>query len=119
MLQDFQVRLGAGAFVVFLAKAIVSQAESGRGKQVFAIGVVRERARLSDERVDDVPVVDCMAVPAHQSRQRVHLPICKPNLDPVGEEPGFDLLANQPTVNRVGVAVNVNQAPGVHATRDF
>ena len=119
VLQDFQVRLRAGPFVVFLAETIVSQAEPGRGKQVFAIGIVRECARLADERVDDVPVVDRMAVPAHQSRQRIHLPIRKPNLDPVGEEPGFDLLANQPTVDRVGIAVNVNQTAGVHATGDF
>lgn len=119
VLQDFQVRLRSGPFVVFLAETIVSQAKSGRGKQVFAIGVVRERTRLADQRIDDVPVVDCMAVPAHQSWQSVHLPIRKPNLDPIGEEPGFDLFANQPAVDRVSIAVNVNQAPGVHATGDF
>jgi hypothetical protein len=30
-------------------------------------------------------------------------------------QPGFDLLADQTAVDRVGVAVNVHQAPRVHA----
>jgi hypothetical protein len=68
VLQDFQVLLCAGPLIVFFAETIVSQAEPGRGKQVFAIGIVRERAWLADQRIDDVPVVDRMAVPAHQSR---------------------------------------------------
>jgi hypothetical protein len=119
VMQNLQVLLGAESFVASGAEAVVGQAEPGRREQVLPVGVVRERPRLADQRVDHVPVVDRVLVPTHQSRQRVHLPVGEPDLDAVGEEPRLDLLADQATGDGVGVAVQVNQTSRVHPTADF
>jgi hypothetical protein len=64
-----------------------------------------------------VPVLDLVLVPTDQSRQCVHTVLRVPHLDAIGEESGLDLLANKPTVHRVGVAVDVDEAAGIDSTR--
>ena len=117
VVQDLQIILDSEAFVAAFAEAVVGQAEPRRREQIVAVGVVRERARLADQRVDHVPVVHRVPVAAHQTRQRVDQPVRVPDLDAVGEQPRFDPFANEPTVHRIHVAVNVNQAAGVHLAR--
>jgi hypothetical protein len=116
MVQDLQVVLGTGPLVAALTEPVVGQAEACRWEQVVAVRVLCERARLADQRVDDVPIVHRVAVATHQPRQRVNVLVRVPDLDAVGKEPCFDLLVDQPTVHRIDVAVNVNQAAGVDAT---
>jgi hypothetical protein len=99
VLKDLQVVLGAEPLVAAVAEPVECQAEPGRREQVVAVGVVRERARFADERVDDVPVVHRRPVPADQPRQRVDVCVRVPDLDPVGEQPGLDPLADQPAVH--------------------
>jgi hypothetical protein len=67
--------------------------------------------------VNDVPVVDGVLVAAHQTRQRVHLASRVPDFHTLGIQPGFDFLAHQTAMHRVGVAVQVDQASRVHAHR--
>jgi hypothetical protein len=67
--------------------------------------------------IDDVPIVDRVLIAPHQPRQRIDLLSGVPELHAVGIQPGFDFLADQPAVDRVGVAVNVNQAACIHAHR--
>ena len=116
MVQDLQVVLGAGPLVAALAELVVGQAEARGREQIVAVGVLCERARLTDQRVDDVPIVHRVAIAAHQPRQRVNVLVRVPDLNAVGKEPGFDLLVDQSTVHRIDVAVNMNQAAGVDAT---
>jgi hypothetical protein len=113
VVQDLQVVLGPEPFVAAFAEPVVGQAEPRRREQVVAVGVMRERARLADQRIDDVAVVDRVPVAADQPRQRVNVPVRVPDLDAVGEQPGFDLLADEPAVDRIRVAVNVDQAAGI------
>ena len=115
MVQDLQVVLGAGPFVAAVAELIVGQAEARRREQIVAVGVLCERARLADQRVDDVPIVHRVAVATHQPRQRVNVFVRVPDLDAVGKEPCLNLLVDQPAVHRIDVAVNVNQAASVDA----
>ena len=117
VVQDLQVILDAASHVAALAEAVVRDAEPRRRKQIVAVGVVRERAGLADQRVDHVPVVHRVPVAAHQTRQRVDASVRVPDLDAVGEQPRFDPFANEPTVDGIHVAVNVNQAAGVHLAR--
>jgi hypothetical protein len=119
VLQDLQVVPGADPFVAAVAEAVEREAEPGRREQVFAVGVVRERPRLADQRVDDVSVMHRRPVPAHQPRQRVDESIGVPDLDPVGEQPGLDPFADQPAMHRVRIALKVNQAAGVDAAGHF
>ena len=116
-MQDLQVVLDAAAFVAAFAEPVVGQAESRRREQILAVGVIRERTRLADQRVDDVPIVHGVPVAAHQPRQRVDAPVRVPDLDAVGEEPGLDPLADQPAVHRINVAVQVDQAAAVDPAR--
>ena len=118
-MQDLQILAGAVAFVAAGTEAIVGHAEPRRREQIVAVGIIRERARLADQRIDDVPIIDEVLVAAHQPRQCPDALIREPDLDAVGKKPRFDLLVDQPTVHRVDVAVDVNQAAAVHATRHF
>jgi hypothetical protein len=117
MMEHLQILAGAMAFVAAGAEPVVGHAEPRRREQIVAVGIVRERARLADQRVDDVPVVDGVPVAAHQPRPRFHAPVREPHFDAVRIEPRLDLLADQPTVHRVRVAVNVNQAAAIDAAR--
>lgn len=113
VVQHRQVFLGLTTLVEGLSKAVVGQPEARRREQVVAVGVVRERTRLTHQRVDDVPVMHRVLVPPDQSRQRVGKLVRVPDLDPVRVQPGLHPLADQPAVDRVNAAVNVNQAPGI------
>jgi hypothetical protein len=115
MVQDLQIVLGADPLVAARAEPVISQAEARRREQIIAVRVIREGAGFSHQRVDDVSIMHRRAVPAHESRQRIDEFVGVPDLDAVGEEPGFDLLADQPTMHRISVAMNVNQAARIDA----
>ena len=115
-MQNFQIFPGTVPLVAAGAEAVVSHAEPRRREQIVAVGIVRERARLADQRVNDVPVVDGVPVAAHQPRPRFHTPVREPHLDAVGIQPRFYPLTDQPAVHRIRVAVNVNQTAAVDAT---
>jgi hypothetical protein len=119
VLEDLQILLRAQPVIAAGAEPIVGEAEPGRRKQVVAIDVVGERARLPHQLVDDVPVVDGVLVATDQPRPRLHVAVGVPDLDAVGEQPGFDPFADQPAVDRIGVAMDVDQAAGVDAAADL
>jgi hypothetical protein len=99
MVQQRQVFLGLPAFVELLPEAVVGQAEAGGREEVLAIGIVGEGSRLSHQRIDHVPVMHRVLVPADQSRQRVGEHVRVPDLDAVGVEPGFHPFPNQPAMH--------------------
>jgi hypothetical protein len=115
MVQDLQVVFGAAAFVAAGAEPIVGQAKARRREQILAVSVIRERAGLADQRIDDVAIVHRMSVATHKTGQRIDVLVRIPDLNTVGEEPGLDLLADQATVHRVGVALNVHQTARIDA----
>ncbi len=113
LLEDPQIRARAHRRRVFLAQPIVGQPETAVGKQVLAIPIVFESAGLTDQSIDDVPIVDRVLITTHQAGQRVHLTARMPDLDAVRIEPGFHLLADQAAVDGVHVAMDADQAPWV------
>lgn len=115
VVQDLQVILGSAPLVAAFAEAVVGQAEPRRREQIVAVGIVRERARLADQRVDHVSVVHRVPVASHEPRQRGDAPLRVPDLDPVGKQPRLDRFANEPTVDGIHVAMNVNQAARIDA----
>jgi hypothetical protein len=110
MLQQRQVFLGLSAFVELLPKTVVGLAEAGGREEVLAIGIVGEGAGLAHQRIDHVPVMHRVLVPTDQPRQRVGEHVRVPDLDAVGEKPGFHPFADQTAMHRVGAAVDVDQA---------
>jgi len=117
VLQNRQVFLRALPFVAAVAEPVIGKAKPRRRKQVLAIGIVGESARLSHQLVDDVPIVDGVLIAADQPRSRLHVAIRVPNLNAVGVQPGFDPFADEPALHRIGVPMNVNQTAGVDAAR--
>lgn len=117
VLQNVQVRAAGDVGRMFGLQPVVSYPKAAVGEQVLAIAIVLERARLAHELIDNVPIVDDVLVAPHQPRQRVDQRSRVPNLHAVGMQPGLDLAADQAAVDRVGVAVDMDQAPRVHAHR--
>lgn len=117
MLQNSQVFARGHARRVFVPQPVIRHPKAAVGEQVFAIAVVLEGARLSHQLIDDVPIVDRVLVATHQPRQGVDVHARIPQLHAVGMQPGFDFLPNQAAVDRVRVAMKVDQAPLVHAHR--
>ena len=113
VVQHRQVFLGLPTLVEGLSEAVVGQAEARRREEVVAVCVVRERARLTHQRVDDVSIMHRVLVPPDQSRQRVGELVRVPDLDPVRVQPSLHPLADQSAVYRVDAAVNVDQAAGI------
>jgi hypothetical protein len=108
--QHGQVLLRLPPLVVPLAEPVVGESEAAGREQVVAVRVPGERPRLADERVDHVPVMHRVPVPADQPRQRVHQRVRVPDLDAVGVQAGVHPLADQPAVDRVRAPAEVNQA---------
>lgn len=117
MLQNPKVIARGDPGSVFVPQPIIGQAKAAVGEQVLAIAVVLKGPWLPHQVVDDVPIVDRVLLAPHQPRQCIDMPSPVPEFHAVGMQPGFDFLADQPAVDRVGVAVNVDQAARVHAHR--
>jgi hypothetical protein len=113
MVQQRQVLLGLTPFVELCPEPVVGQSEACGREQVVAIRIVGERPRLAHQRVDHMPVMHRVLVPPHQPRQRAGELIGVPDLDAVGVESGFHPFADQPAVDRVGAAVDADQAPRI------
>lgn len=116
-MQQRQVFLGLAAFVELLPETVVGQAEACGREEVLAIGIAGEGSGLSHQRIDHVPVMHRVLVPADQPRQRVGEHVRVPDLDAVGIEPGFHPFPDQPAMHRVGAAVDVDQASRIDAAR--
>jgi len=117
VVQQRQVFLGRLAFVELFTEPVIRQAEPRGREQIIAVGVVRKRSWLPHQRVDHVPVMHRVLVPTDQPRQRVGEFVRVPDFHAVGEESSFHPLADQSAVNRVGAAVNVDQASRIDSAR--
>jgi hypothetical protein len=117
VVQQRQVFLGRFAFVELFTEPVVGQAEPRGREQIVAVGVVRERSRLPNQRVDHMSVMHRVLVTTDQSRQRVSEFVRVPDFHAIGEESGFHPLADQSAMNRVGAAVNVDQASRIDSAR--
>jgi len=89
-------------------QGIVGHAEVTRREHLLAVPVVRERSRLADQPVDDVPVVDAMLVAATQPWQTLDQLLGVPHLQVFDEDADLDALPDQPARHRVTVAADVN-----------
>lgn len=117
MLQNLQVGAAGHVGRVLVPQPVISHPKAAVGEQILAIAVVLKRARLADQLVNDMPIVDRVLVAAHQPRQGVDVNARIPEFHAVGVQVGLDFLADQPAIDRVGVAVNMDQAPRVDADR--
>jgi len=105
-LQVFTARAGWSA----CQKFIIGHTETDAGEQVISPTVVLESARLADQAVDDMPVVDAMFVLAVQTWQTLGAALGVPDFKMLGKDAHRDLLADQPTGHAVGVLPDGDRA---------
>jgi hypothetical protein len=111
--EDRQVILDRAAGPPVLQQ-VIGHPESAGGKHRIAVAVLLERPGLAHQPVDDVAVLDAMSASAPESRQGVDLPGPVPDVEGLGPDVDIDLFADQTTRQRVGVAADVDRAPGIH-----
>jgi hypothetical protein len=97
-----------------LQQSVISHAEAAAGKEIGLITVVGESPWLTDQPVDNMPVVDAMFATPPQSRQFFHPLLGIPNLNPLGIKACFDPLANQAAGHGVDVVLHSDRAACVH-----
>lgn len=112
-LQDFQVFADGDLRAVRPAQLIVGHAKIARGEQVFAILVVLEGARLADQRVDHVAVIDRVLAAAAEARHPLHQDVPVEDLEVVGVDHDVHLVVDQPAGDRIRVALHLNRAARV------
>lgn len=110
--KDLQVVLDHAAGPPVLQE-VVSHPEPACREHRVAVAVLLERAGLADQPVDDVAVLDAMSAPASEPRQGIQLPGPVPDVEGLGPDVDIDLFADQTAGQRVGVAADVDRAPGI------
>lgn len=113
-LQDLQILADGGLLRAFLTQPIVGHAKMAGGKQVFTVHVAGERPRLTNQRIDNVPVVDAVFTGSHQTRHDLNLLASEPYFNGIHIDQRIDLVADQATVNRVGVPFHLNRATATY-----
>jgi hypothetical protein len=110
--EDRQVVLDHAAGPPVLQQ-VVGHPESAGGEHRVAVAVLLERPGLADQPVDDVAVLDAMSAPTPEPRQGVQFPGPVPDVEGLGPDVDIDLFADQSAGQRVGVAADVDRAPGI------
>ncbi len=96
------------------AQRIVRHPKMARGEQVLVIHVVGEGARLADQRVDDVPVVDRVFPGTGQPRHALDQDARVPHLHFLDADHDVHLLPNQAAGDGIGVPQHLDRAPRAH-----
>jgi hypothetical protein len=110
--EDRQVVLDHAAGPLVLQQ-VVSHPEPAGGKHRIAVAVLLERPGLAHQPVDDVAVLDAMLASASESRQGVELSGPVPDVECFGSDVNIYLFADQTAGQRVGVAADMDRAPGI------
>jgi hypothetical protein len=110
--QDRQVILDRAAGPLVLQE-VVGHPEPAGGEHRIAVVVLLERPGLAHQPVDDVAVLDAMLAPAPESRQGVDLSGPVPDVEGFGPDVNIDLFTDQTAGQRVGVAADMDRAPGI------
>src|SRR4051812_36693263 len=97
-----------------LFQQVIGHPEPAARKQVIAIAIAGERARLTNQPVDDVPVIDAVIGASALTRELIHLLSAIPDLNVVGINSRLYDLADQTAVYRITVPLDDDQAAGVH-----
>jgi hypothetical protein len=92
---------------------VVGHPEPAGGKHRIAVAILLERPGLADQPVDDVAVLDAMLASASESRQGVQLSGPVPDVEGLGPDVNIHLFADQTAGQRVGVAADMDRAPGI------
>ena len=116
--EDRQVLLDRGAVGPPALQRVVGHPESARGEHRIAVAVLLERPRLAYQPVDDVAILDAMLAAPAESGQAAHHMGPVPDFQGLQADVDIDLLADQAARHRVGVAADMDRAPGIDPRLD-
>jgi hypothetical protein len=116
--QQLKVLLDGGRFGRVLEQLIIGHAKSRCGVHVIHVFVIDKRARLADERVDDVAKVDGFLVGTELSRHSLDAFVSVPELKMILVNADFKLQADILAAYRVGVTLHANDTIGAHRQRN-
>ena len=85
-----------------------------RGEHVLPVLIVLKGARLANQRIDHVAVVDGMLACTDQAGHSLDQYIAVPDLDEVGIDPRLDLVSDQTAGNGIGVLLDSDRAVAVN-----
>lgn len=111
--QEFQVLPDGGRFGGPLQQLIERHAKSSCRVHVVDILVVEKRARLADQRIDDMAKVDRFLVAAEQSRHAFQTGIAIPQFQMILMDANIHEQANVFAADGVGVAFHSNDTVGL------
>jgi hypothetical protein len=94
---------------------VVSDPKLTGRKHLFTVAVVPERSRLTNQRINHMPIVDRLSVLPNQPRHGLHVVALMHHDDLLGSNPHIDLRIDQPTRNRVGVGAHLDRAARANA----
>jgi hypothetical protein len=97
---------------------VVGDAERRRREQVIPVSVRRERARLADQPVDHVAVVDVVLSATTQAWHPLHHLLRVPHLHVLGVDSHLDPFTDQPARHRVHVPAHADRAARIHRRPD-
>jgi hypothetical protein len=96
-----------------LFQEVVGHPETAGREHRVAVAVLLKGPGLADQPVDDVTVIDAMLASPSEPGQGVDLPGPMPDLEGFGPNVDVHLFADQTTGQRVGIAADMDRAPGI------
>ncbi len=109
-MQDLQVLLHRGRFAGPCEQLVVGHAEPGCRIEMVDVLVVGERARLADQRIDDVAKVDPLLALPEQSRQAFQALVAIPEFEMVLVDQHVHFQPDVFAADRIGVSLDTQDA---------
>ena len=102
-LQNLHIQFVRHFFCMSGPQCVPCQTKAAGGKHFLAVSIVRKRARLAHEGIDDVPITDGRQLLADESRHGLnHMSVMR-DRDLFGTDPQIHQFADQSTGNRIRV----------------
>jgi hypothetical protein len=109
-LQNLHVHFVGHFFCMSGSQRVPRHAKTTGRKHLLAVSVVGEGSRFSNERIDDVTIIDGSQLLADQSRHGLNNVSVMSHRDLFGPDAQVNELADQPTGNRVRVGSHGDRA---------
>jgi hypothetical protein len=109
-LQNLYVHFVGHLLCVVFSQYVPCHPKRAGGKHFLAVSVVCEGARLANQRIDDVAIIDRRLVFSDQSRHDLDDMSLMSHRDLFGGHTHVDRLTNQPTGDRIRIGSHLNRA---------
>ncbi len=109
-LQNLHVHFVGHLLRVVFSQYVPGDPEPAGGKHFLAVSVACEGARLANQRIDDVPIIDRRLLLSDQSRHDLDDMLLMSDRDLFGRHTHIDRPTNQPAGDRIRIGSHLNRA---------